>query len=71
MGNLSFVWKVHATDESDSAFSNSQSVIESVKQSIPVFHTRAMRRNMLQKFGRLTSTANTNTGLMLYITTSN
>ena len=37
VGNLSFVWKVHATDESDSAFSNSQSVIESVKQSIPVF----------------------------------
>ncbi len=54
VGNLNFVWKVHATDET--AFSTSQPVIESVKQAIPVFHTRAMRKTMFEKFGCLTST---------------
>ena len=53
VGNLSFLWKVHSNDES--AFSHSQSVIEHVKEYIPTYHTRTMRKEMFQRFGRLTS----------------
>ena len=45
VGNLCFVWKVNSSDES--SFSDCQSVIERVKESIPTYHTRAMRREMI------------------------
>ena len=51
VGNLNFVWKVPSCDES--AFSVSQSVILSLQEKIPMFHTRAMRKAMFQRFGRL------------------
>ena len=41
IGNLNFVWKVNPNDESSS--SDCQLVIERVKESIPTYHTRAMR----------------------------
>ena len=42
--------------DDESSFSDCQSVIERVKESIPSYHTRAMRKEMFQRFGRLTST---------------
>ena len=51
-GNLHFVWRVSGPIES--SFSDSQQVIESAKESIPVYHTRAMRKEMFDVFGRLT-----------------
>lgn len=42
VGNLHFVWKVNAPNES--SFSLSQPVIEKVKTNIPVYHTRTMRK---------------------------
>lgn len=53
LGNLNFVWKVSSNGEA--AFSDSQPVIESVKEKIPIFHTREMKKQMFQKFGRLMS----------------
>lgn len=53
VGNLSFLWKSGSSDEA--SFARCQPVIECVKQQIPVFHTIAMRREMFQRFGRLTS----------------
>ena len=53
VGNMQFLWK--ATDGKDvcECFERSQSVVESVKQCLPVYHTRAMRASMFQKFGRI------------------
>ena len=51
VGNMNFVWKVPSCDES--AFSDSQSVILKLQEKIPVFHTRAMRKQMFQRLGRL------------------
>ena len=51
LGNLNFVWKVPSCDES--AFSASQSVILKLQEKIPTFHTRAMRKQMFERFGRL------------------
>lgn len=54
-GNSYFIW--HVPDSSlDVALSNSQGVIEAIKQSLPVYHTRAMRSEFIQKFGRITNT---------------
>ena len=53
-GNSYFIW--HIPDSSlDIALSSSQGVIEAIKQSLPVYHTRAMRSEFLQKFGRITN----------------
>ena len=52
IGNLHFVWRVSGPNES--SFSDSQQVIESAKERIPVYHTRAMRKEMFGVFGRLT-----------------
>ena len=53
LGNLHFVWRVKACDES--SFTECQKVIDTVKKSIPVYHTRAMRKAMFNVFGRMTS----------------
>ena len=53
IGNTHFVWKVC---DAEDAFSLSQQTIEMAKKEIPVFHTRAMRYSLLQKFGRVCST---------------
>ena len=46
-----FAWKV-PEQESDS-FSQSQRTIEAVKEKIRTFHTKAMRRSLLQKYVRV------------------
>ena len=53
VGNFNFIWKVQSTSES--SFSECQSVIETVKKNIPIYHTRAMRKELFSLFGRLTS----------------
>ncbi len=42
-------------ESAESSFSDSQSVIESLKKNIPIFHTRTMRKEAFSLFGRLTS----------------
>ena len=51
VGNMHFIWKVAGSTDGD--FSQSQQVIEKAKEEIPVFHTRAMRRALFTKFGRV------------------
>ena len=53
VGNLHFIWKVPSADVT--SFSESQKVIETIKISIPIFHTRAMRQEMFNVFGRVAS----------------
>ena len=53
VGNTNFVWKV--PEPSPDSFCQSQQTIEEVKQAIPTFHTRAMRRSLMQRYGRVTS----------------
>ena len=51
MGNTHFAWKV--PEQGPDSFSQSQRTIEAVREQIPTFHTRAMRRSLLQKYGRV------------------
>ena len=54
-GNAYFVW--HVPDNClDQALKNSQVVIEEIKKHIPVYHTRMMIQEFIQKFGRVTHT---------------
>ena len=54
IGNVHFLWKSVSPGFDD--ISNSQHVIEKAKEEIPVFHTRAMRRALFEKFGRVAPT---------------
>ena len=54
-GNLYFIWKYSSDDSFEKIFDNSTCVVESIKPQLPVYHTRAMRKSMFAKFGRLTS----------------
>ena len=49
VGNLHFIWKVPSADET--SFSEIQKVTETIKRSNPIFHTRAMRKEMFNVFG--------------------
>ena len=52
-GNSYFMW--HVTDSCLSeTLPKSQPVIEEIKASLPMYHTRAMRSEFMQKFGRVT-----------------
>ena len=51
IGNQSYIWKITASG--DEVFTLSQKTIEEVKMKLPVFHTRAMRQAMYQKYGRV------------------
>ena len=53
VGNLHFLWKVSGSSED---LSLSQCAIEKAKEEIPVYHTRAMRRALFGKFGRVAPT---------------
>ncbi len=53
IGKLLFIWKVPETTEVAELFEQSQSVIEEVKKTIPVYHTRAMKSALYYKFGRV------------------
>ena len=52
-GNLHFIWRLPLTDSIEECFQKSLSVIEQIKPHLLVFHTRAMRKAMFEKFGRI------------------
>ena len=51
IGNMHFLWKV--PDESSETFSRSLCIIDVAKESIPTYHTRAMKRSLMAKYGRV------------------
>ena len=51
-GNLNFIWKVDTIDD-DRAIK----VVDAVRQMLPTFSTRAMRKDIMQKYGREISPA--------------
>jgi len=53
IGSYHWLWLTDATDIS-SALQSCQPVIESLKSSMPEYHTRAMRNTMFDKFGLVT-----------------
>lgn len=55
IGNLHFIWKApdDASAESGSCVENIR-VIEEIKKELPVYHTRAMRKEFYNMYGRLT-----------------
>ncbi len=55
VGNLQFLWRIPENDEPSICFQSSQPVIEEIKSLLPVYHTRAMRRVMFEKFGRVSN----------------
>ena len=50
IGNQYYLWKVN---EDDDVITKSQQVIEAIKIHLPVYHTRAMRKVLFKKYGRL------------------
>ena len=52
-GNFHFVWK-SAGSQGD-VLEKSQATIEAIKKMLPTFHTRAMRKQIQEKFGRLSN----------------
>ena len=51
IGNQYYLWKVN---EGDDVLTNSEQVIEAIKMNLPVrYHTRAMRKVLFKKYGRL------------------
>ena len=53
IGNLHFVWKLPAGKSIEATFEESVRTVEDIKQILPRYHTRAMRREMFTKFGRI------------------
>ena len=53
IGNLHFVWKLPPGKSIESTFEESVRTVEDIKQFLPRYHTRAMRREMFTKFGRI------------------
>ena len=51
IGNSHFVWKI--PEQSPDAFSESQHTTEMIKENIPMFHIRAMRRSLTVKYGKV------------------
>lgn len=64
VGSLHFVWKVESY--SDTSFSDSQPVIEKLKEDIPVYHTRMMRKEMFKVFGRLSASVKPSAARHIY-----
>ena len=55
IGNLHFVWKLPTAKSIESTFEESVTTIEAIKLILPQYHTRAMRREVFAKFGRISS----------------
>lgn len=55
VGNIHWIWQSDATSI-DNALQTVQPIIKRLKQSIPQYHTRAMRREAYAKFGLVTAT---------------
>ena len=50
-GNIHFAWRIPCTEPLETTMDRSQVVIEEIKPSFPIYHTRAMRKEMFSKFG--------------------
>lgn len=55
VGTLHFIWRLLDDLSVDDALSQSLKCIEEAKQLIPIYHTRAMKRVLFSKFGRITT----------------
>lgn len=53
-GNLTFLWKYNETESIENVFEKSLPVVELIKPLLPQYHTRAMKRTLFAKFGRVT-----------------
>ena len=53
-GNMHFIWRYDDNDPIESVFERSMHVIEVIKPLLPQYHTRAMKRSLFSKFGRVT-----------------
>lgn len=52
-GNVHFVWKLPADKSIEATFEESVKTIEDIKKILPEYHTRAMRRELFAKVGRI------------------
>lgn len=67
IGNQWYIWKVGAdSGDLSEQLSRSQQTIEDVKKLLPVFHSRAMRKAMYTKYGRVCPTVKPATLRFLY-----
>ena len=64
VGNVHWIWQSDATSI-DNALQTVQPIIECLKQKIPQYHTRAMRRKAYAKFGLVT--ANTKKSVLRHL----
>ncbi|XP_065883057.1 uncharacterized protein [Dysidea avara] len=55
MGNLYFVWNFESSDTIETVFQKSLPVVDTIKSLLPQYHTRAMRKALLSKYGCITS----------------
>ena len=53
IGNLQFLWKIPEDTDPSTCFQTSQTTVEDIKKIIPIYHTRAMRKALFNKFGRV------------------
>ena len=51
---MHFVWRYDCAESTESVMQRSLPVIEIIKPLLPQYHTRAMRRSLFSKFGRVT-----------------
>ena len=51
IGNQYYLWKVLSDD--NNIFTRSQQVVQSIRGNTPIYHTRAMRKVLYKKYGRL------------------
>ena len=51
--NHHFIWRVPDSFNVDAAISENQQVIDAVRRELPVYHTRAMRRQFMDMYGKL------------------
>jgi len=55
MGNLYFAWSFERSDTGETVFQKSLPVVDTVKSLLPQYHTRAMCKALLSKYGCITS----------------
>ena len=67
IGNQWYSWKVGPSSEDECELpTTSQNTIEEIKKSLPAFHSRAMRKAMYSKYGRICPTIKPATLRYLY-----
>lgn len=55
IGNFHFMWKLPDDVDIAQCFEQSQFAVEEAKKRIPIFHSRAMRSALFQKFGKVSA----------------